>query len=142
VSPQETAGKHIVALPVPGKTIVPITGDPSTNTGLFVRAIVAQPALSQAKYAFIQTDILTFDDVLKVWGQVTGKEALTVQVTAEAYEALWPVVGEELGKQFAWQTQVSDWTSGVREVLGAKELGIEGLVDLKDTLEALKGGWA
>jgi len=127
---------------VPGKTILPVTGDPSTNTGIFVRAILAQPKLSHGRYAFITTDILSFDDMLKVWSKVTGKEAVTVQGTPEEYDRLWPVVGEEIGKQFLWHTEVSDWTQDGKAFVSKEQLGIEGLVTLEATLEALKAGWA
>lgn len=125
------------------QTLLPINGSPKTNAGIFVRSILAQPHVTlPARYVFIQTDPLTIADTMKVWCEVTGKEGVTVEVSLEDFDRLWPAWGRELGLQLGFNAMMGDLSRTEAGVLGAGELGIEGeVVRLAEALRGMVGAW-
>ena len=80
-----------------------MAGDVSVNVGLYVSAILANPSVSlPSKYALVVTENISVADTLKVWSEVTGKEAEYVEVSAEKFDALFPGMGGELAAQLKW----------------------------------------
>jgi len=139
-----TANTHVLLRPVPGSIILPITGDPSYNTGLFVHAILSQPSLTYGRTAGVITDTLTIDELLSLWSKVTGKSAISLSCTVAEYDKLWPVAGEEFTKQLLWHEIVPDWEVGVETaggLLTAEKLGVKGLKGAEESLVALKGNF-
>jgi len=136
-----TSGKHIILRPCPGSTIVPSAGDPGHNTGIFVKAILANPSLTHGRYTSVLTDTLSFDNLFGLWSKVTGKPITTVGCSVDDYNKLWPVAGEEFAKQLAYHTEVPDWTANAEKQLSAEELGITGLINSEEGLKSLTAHW-
>jgi hypothetical protein len=112
----------------------------NVNPGLWVRQILANPTKSLGKYANVKTEILSLEDILKVWSEVTGKQGVYVECSQEDYEKIWGVLGSEMASQLKFGEVVTDWNIGTKGgFVGPDELGIEGAVGLKGALEALKG---
>ena len=140
---QATAKKHVWMHASSPQTILPINGEPSTNAGIYVRAILAQPQLTlPGRYVFIQTDPLSIADTMKLWSRITGKEGMTVEVSLEDCDKLWPAFGRELGLQLKFNEMVGDLSSTQKGVLGAADLGVEGeVVRLEESLRGMVGAW-
>ena len=121
---------------------MPISGDIEHNVGAFVNAALRKPSISTpAKYAFVHTDVLRYDDVLKIWSEVTGRRATYIECTDEEATRLFSLFGTELAKQFRMNEVAPDWGAANKgDVLGAKELGIsaDDLIDFKSSLEKNK----
>ena len=119
-----------------------MAGDVSVNIGVYVSAILRNPSVSlPAKYTFLVTENITIADTLKVWSEVTGKDAEYVEVSAEKFDALYPKMGGELAAQLKWGETVPDWGKLGSGLLSGKDLGVDEkeLVGLKGFLEGSKG---
>lgn len=135
------SGKYIWVQPSPSSALLPISGDISTNVGVFVSAILAHPEVSlPARYVTVKTETLSFDEILKVWSKVTGKEAVYVEIAFEAFNRLWGPYGEEMGRQFKFGAEFGDWDALEPDVIKMEDLGIERseLKGLEETLKVLK----
>ena len=119
-----------------------MAGDVSVNVGLYASAILANPSVSlPAKYTLVVTENITVADTLKVWSEVTGKEAEYVEVSAQKFDDLFPTMGGELAAQLKWGETVQDWGALSGAMVSGKDLGVQEkeLVGLKGCLEGLKG---
>jgi hypothetical protein len=136
-----TSSKHALIFPSPQSTVLPVAGDPSYNTGIYVHAILSHPEVSlPARYAVVQPDTMTCGEMLQLWGKVTGNDATYLQVSLEDFEALWPVLGQELGLQFQWNEAVPDWK--IPGMLTDKDLGIEGqLIGTEEAFKNVRAAW-
>jgi NmrA-like family len=135
------SGKYIWVQPSPGSALLPISGDISTNVGTFVSAILAHPEVSlPSRYVTVKTETLSFEEILKVWSKVTGKEAEYVEITFEAFTRLWGPYGEEMGMQYKFGAEFGDWDALQPDMVKMEELGIKRseLTGLEETLEMLK----
>ncbi len=135
------SGKYIWVQPSPGSAFLPISGDISTNVGVFVAAILAHPEISlPGRYVTVKTEALSFEDILKVWSKVTGKEAEYVEISFEAFTRIWGPYGEEMGMQFKFGAEHGDWDALKPDMVKTEELGIKAaeLKGLHETLEMLK----
>ena len=119
-----------------------MAGDVSINVGLYVSAILRNPSVSlPAKYTFVSTEDISLADTLKVWSEVTGKEAVYIEVSAENYDAIFPKLGGEYAAQLRWGETVSDWWKLKEGIVTGRELGVDGneRVGLKAYLGGVKG---
>ena len=119
-----------------------MAGDVSTNIGLYVSAILRNPSVSlPAKYTLVVTENITAADTLKVWSEVTGKEAEYIEVSAEKFDSIFPKMGGEMAAQLKWGETVQDWGQLAGGMVSGKDLGVDEkeLVGLKGTFEKLKG---
>lgn len=119
-----------------------MAGDVSVNIGLYVAAILRNPSVSlPAKYIFLITESISFADATKVWSEVTGKEAVYVEVSAEKFDILFPKFGGELAAQMKWGEALEEWSSLKEGMVSGRELGVDekGLVGFKAFLEGVKG---
>lgn len=119
-----------------------MAGDVSVNIGIYVSAILRNPAASlPAKYAFVSTENVSVADALRIWSEVTGKEAVYIEVSAEKFDAIFPQAGGELAAQLKWGETVRDWGSLGKALVSGQELGVDEreLVGLKKFLEGTKG---
>jgi len=135
-----TAGKYIQVQNTPPSTAVKTIGDVSTNVGLFVKAILAQPKLTlPGKFVLAHVEDTTIGDMLQTWAKVQGKVAQYVQVDNATFNAIWPLWAEEMGimMEFWYEAGEDSW-SGEETILTKDDLGIEGLVGLEKSLVALK----
>jgi hypothetical protein len=132
-------GSHVYIQPSPSTLRLPFAGDVENNTGLFVKAILANPEVSlPAKYTFLYTSQGTFQDYLQAWINVTGRRTTFVTTSLEKYEQIWGPYGTEIGLMLKACEGVSDWSEAYgSDVVTAKDLKIpEGtLVDLQAALE-------
>lgn len=136
---QPGSESYIFVAPSPVDAYLPVSGEVSNNTGVFVKAILANPAKSQGRIAFVKTETLTHGEIVKVWEGVTGKKAQWIPTTVESYAALWGPAGKELADQYVWGVEYPDWGAR-KDVVSVDDLGIkkEDLIDLKQNLEMLK----
>jgi hypothetical protein len=135
------SGKYIWLQPSPGSALLSVSGDISTNVGVFVSTILAHPEVPlPARYVTVKTETLTFLDILKVWSKVTGKEAEYVECTYEAFARLWGPYGIEIADQFKFGAEYGDWDVLEPDIVKVEELGIKrsDLKGLEETLEILK----
>ncbi|MCJ1382461.1 hypothetical protein MMC17_005574 [Xylographa soralifera] len=135
------SGKHMWPQPSKASALLPNSGDIGVNIGVFAAAILAHPDISlPGKYAWVQTEKTTFQEIMDTWSQVTGKDAVYVDIPAEQYIQLWGPYGLEMSKQYAFGADHGDWDDLKPGLLGAKELqiGAEELVGLRPFLESIK----
>ena len=123
------------------QTMLPLVGEPSINTGIYVRAILAQPRFTlPGRYVLVRTDPLSIADTLKVWSKITGKEGVGVEVSLEDYARLWPGFWRDLGLQLKLNEMVTDLSSIREGVLGAVDLGVESdVVRFEETVKGMVG---
>ncbi|KAK3069369.1 hypothetical protein LTR53_012336 [Teratosphaeriaceae sp. CCFEE 6253] len=136
-----SGGKYLWMQPSKPEALLPICGDVGVNVGVYVRAALEHAERSRGKYVYVRTDRLSFPDILKVWSEVSGKEAEYVPVSPQAFEALWGVAGKEMAMQYRSGEMWEDWdTLKPGEVCTMQELGVrsEQLVGLKQELVKLK----
>jgi len=118
-----------------------MAGDVTTNIGLFVAAILAHPSVSlPSKYALVTTKPITCENLIKAWGEVTGKDTAYIQVSPQAFDSLWPKFGAEIAAQLQWGESIGDWAKLETGLLSAKDLRIDEkeVVGLKAYLEGAK----
>ncbi|KAK4624584.1 NmrA-like family domain-containing protein 1 [Fulvia fulva] len=142
----DTNGIHTMIHPSKPNTLVPFT-NVSTNIGVFVSTLLAKPEIAlPATYINCVKEVLTYEDALKIWSEVTGRTAVYVTVTDEDFQTLYGPGSLEFVQQMNFlAAAVGDWTSAYgaldpSSVIGAAELGIpdEELVDFRGSLEANK----
>ncbi|KAF2640724.1 NAD(P)-binding protein [Massarina eburnea CBS 473.64] len=132
-------GKYVQILPTPASAHIPVAGDLSINSGVWVRQILAKPSVSKGKYAQVGPETLTFGEMMKIWSEVTGRQGEFLQSSVEDFSRIWGIGGEEMASQLVFGEAVPDWTQDLPFV-GMEELGIakEEVPGLKATLEELK----
>lgn len=99
-------------------------GDISKNLGHFTSAILAKPQVSQGKYVLGRVEMTTMGEMLKAWGEVTGKQTAYVQTSHAEFNAVWPMWAEEMGlmMQFWHDYGENSWSG--ENFITSKELGI------------------
>lgn len=143
----KTTSKYIHFMPCAPDTPISSVGVPERNVGVLARVILAQPQLTLGgKYVYGKVDVLTTGDFLKLWEDVTGKNAAYVQVTPEAYRTLWgPLWGDEVAVMLRWweHEKINGYTvADGSVVLEPADLGLK-REDLGDTREAMAAiDWA
>jgi hypothetical protein len=86
--------------PTTASAYVPVAGEVGNNTGVFVKAILANPGKSQGRYVFVKTETTTHGGVVKAWEEVTGKKAQLIPTSKEAFANIWGRFGAD------WQTSM------------------------------------
>ena len=111
----------------------------TVNPGIWVRQILANPSKTKGKYADVAPEILSFGEMLKIWSEVSGKDAEFIQCTAEEFTRLWGAAGDEMAQQLRFGEGVEGWHAHVPFVT-MEELGIgeEEAPGIRRTLEGLK----
>jgi hypothetical protein len=135
------SGKWVWMQPSSGEAKLPICGDVGVNLGRYVVAALEHPEVSRGKYIYVRTDRLSFTEILKVWSEVSGKDATYVPISVEGFEALWGPGGKEMGAQYFSGELWDDWnTLKPNVVCTSEDLGVrpEELVDLRGEFELLK----
>ncbi len=132
-------GKYIQILPNHPGVKTAVAGDMTVNPGIWVRQILAHPEKSKKKYADVAPEVLSFGEMLGIWAEVTGKQAVPVPMTKEDYVNIWGPGGAEMADQLAFQDTINDWHVGI-DYVGMEELGIkkDEVKGCKAALEALK----
>jgi hypothetical protein len=135
-----SAGKYIQIQDTPADVPIMTIGDARTNVGLFVRAIIEQPAKTTGgKFVLASAVEIAMGDMLQVWAKVHGKKAQYVQVDEATFHAIWPMWAEEMGvmmKFWDWARDKS-W-SGEDIILTKEDLNVTGLVGLEEAFVSVK----
>lgn len=116
-----------------------LAGDMAVNPGIWVRQVLATGSKAFGKYANVALEKWTFQDMMDVWGEVTGKTGVLMECTQEAYSRLWGPPGHELGLQFKFGEMCDPWQE-TKEFISPGELDIDTneVVGFRQTIEGLK----
>lgn len=116
----------------------------TVNPGIWVRQVLATGSEAYGKYANVALEKWTFQDMVDVWSEVTGKQCVFLETTSEAITALHGVVGNELALQFQFGEACDPWEE-TKDHIRPEELGIDRseVVGFRGTIEGLKkqGFW-
>lgn len=112
----------------------------TVNPGIWVRQALATGAKAYGKYANVALEKWTFEEMIHVWSEITGKKGVFVETTIDAWTKLWGPAGTELGLQFKFGEMCDPWEENDEDFISAKELGIEEkeVIGFKGTIEGLK----
>ncbi|KAH7010344.1 hypothetical protein EDB80DRAFT_750715 [Ilyonectria destructans] len=115
------------------------SGDMSVNPGIWVRQILAKGASTFGKYSNVALEKLTFQEMMDIWSEVTGKKGVYINCTIDQYAAVWGPAGYELGLQFKYGEMVDPWEEREGH-LGVKELDLDvnEVVGFRGVMEKLK----
>jgi hypothetical protein len=139
---QPGTGKYVWLLPTKPECLLPIAGEITVNTGLVVEAVLSQPKLTlPAKYVSVVSESKNVVDILKTWEKVTGKQAIYVEASDEAYGALYGPYGTEIADQFRFLEASGSWETLQPEdvFVTIDQLGLSGkLIGHEQALTELK----
>ncbi|RAK79183.1 NAD(P)-binding protein [Aspergillus fijiensis CBS 313.89] len=133
----EGAGGFLTLTNIDPATRIPVAGDERVNVGLFVRAVLEKPGRTlPGRVVAAITGYRGLGEVVEAFGNAKGVKVRCVRVGREDYRALWPGLAELMDVSH-YYFQVTDGRSftavGEGEaVLGAEDLGVEGLVGLEE----------
>ncbi|KAF9875430.1 hscarg dehydrogenase [Colletotrichum karsti] len=140
--PIPMSGSYVWLQPSKPDALLPIAGDLSRNAGVVVEGILEAGEKAFGKVAVVVTDYVKMTDLVKIWGEVTGKNGIFVEVTDDAMQQLWGNLGAEFGSQLRWSEHYPSWHDLVPsdKLLSLGELGVENKVsNFRQGLEAIKG---
>ena len=121
----KTSGKYVWLLPTPASTAITILGDPTTNVGPFVSAILRRPELTlPAKFVYAPTEQMTHGEILDAWSRATGKETEYVEVSIDIFDRLWPMWGKEMGTMLKMWEDLKENSWGGEALITKEDLGI------------------
>ncbi len=122
-----TSKKHVWLSPVRGDTKITSIGLQTYNIGVYVAAILAQPALAlPAKYVLADVEDTTIGEIITKHGEISGHPTELIDVGPEAFDKLFPG-WDAITKMFLfWQAagQYSFSKPGVTP-LTSKDLGVD-----------------
>ncbi|KAK0204340.1 putative hscarg dehydrogenase [Desarmillaria ectypa] len=96
-----SSGKYAWVQPCSPGTLTPMMGLAEINVGVFVEAILKNPAISlPSKYVLGSVDDLSFGDFLDLWAKILGVDAEYVHLDGEEYAKTF-FAGELFGKELA-----------------------------------------
>jgi hypothetical protein len=148
----ETAGKYSWVQPVASQTVVPMVGDHTVNTGLFIQKILEKPEASlPGKYILGVADWMVHGDMLRQWAEILSEkkgeslDPVYVHSNVDTVGQLWPGIGKELGQILRLSEELGEtaWSKDGVTPLTSKDLGLvtgngEGhLVSTKDAIKEL-----
>ncbi len=132
-------GKYIWMQPSRADAVLPVSGNVTANLGRFAVTALAHPEKTRGKYIDVRSNSMTFTDILKVWSEVTGKEAAYVPIEPEAFNKLYGPAGVEMSMQYQSGELWGDWERiKGDDMVQPGDIGIDQLVDLRGDLELLK----
>ena len=147
-----SAGKYVWVQPVAPHTLVPMVGDHTVNTGIFVQQILERPGLCLPMgYVLGVADWVTHGDLLRTWAAVLSErkgqsmDIVYVHSDVNTVGQLWPGVGKELGQMLKLSEDLGTkaWTKEGVNILTMQDLDLktgdqEGdLVSTKDAVRKL-----
>jgi hypothetical protein len=111
----------------------------AVNPGIWVRQAIASAPRSFGKYANVALEKWTFQQMIDVWSEVTGKNGRLIECTLEDWTKLWGPAGNELALQFKFGMKCDPWVE-TEDHISPEELGIDTqeVVGFRGTIEALK----
>lgn len=132
-------GKFVQVMPTPATATIPVSGDIRVTPGLYARQIIAHPEKTKGRYVDVSPEVLTFGKMLEIYGEVTGRQTVYLEITPESFEQVWGPAGKEMADQFTYGEQFKEgW--GAPNSVSKEELGIKDdeWPGMKQTLESLK----
>ena len=116
-------------------------GDPLSNIGPFVLAILKQPEKTlPGRSVIAHVEDTTIQQLLKDLETVAGDSFTYKQISLEDFSDLWPIWGVEIGMMLQmWdELRESSW-SGEDTILTKADLGLQAtrFVSVKDALKAV-----
>lgn len=92
------------------------------------------------KHAACITDYIPMQDVVKLFEEVTGKNAAYAEVSDEVYSKLYSVYGQEYGAQLRWSEEFPNWDQVEAEsAITLEQLGVKDkVIGFRATLESMK----
>jgi hypothetical protein len=116
-----------------------LSGDMTVNPGIWVRQAIASAPKSFEKYANVALEKWTFQQMIDVWSEVTGRQGRFIECSLEDWTNLWGPAGNELGLQFKFGERCDPWAE-TDEHISPEELGIDPkeVVGFRGTIEGLK----
>jgi len=132
-------GQWIQAMPSKPDAKVLLSGDMTVNPGIWVRQVLASGTKAYGKYSNVALEKWSFQQMIDVWSEITGKKGVYMETTPEAWTQLWGPAGTELGLQFKFGEYCDPWAE-TEEFVGPAELGIDEkeVVGFRGTIEGLK----
>ena len=132
---------YVQLAPAHADTPIQSIGDPKTNIGKFVRAVLRRPEQTlPGRYVSVVSEQTSLRKLLKTWSDVLGKEATFVQVSPEDYNRLWPGWGNDMGPMFQYYDEYGIDAWNLEDgILTAQDLGVkpEELVSVEDCLRGI-----
>jgi hypothetical protein len=129
------SGTYLLPLPCKTSSVCTSGGNIQRNTGIVVEAILEMGERAHGRVVVLVTDNLSYDEVAKVWGKVTGKTAFAVQVPTSVYSGMWGPFGDEMASQLLWGEEYDDWSKAAGDrLLTLEELGV------KDKMQGFEEG--
>jgi hypothetical protein len=111
----------------------------TVTPGIWTRQVLAKGPSTFGRYSNVALEKWPLKEMTRVWGEVTGKRAIYVPCTLEAYTALWGVTGNELALQFQFGERYDIWEEK-EGFLGPADLDIDPkeVPGFRATIEGLK----
>jgi hypothetical protein len=132
-------------MPTKADAKVLLSGDMTVNPGIWVRQVLATGDKAYGRYTNVALEKWTFQQMVDVWSEVTGKPCVFGEISMEAVTKLYGDMGNELAKQFKFGEACDPWEV-TDEFISPEELGIDKneVVGFRGTIEGLKamGFWA
>ncbi|CAO2648767.1 Nn.00g097160.m01.CDS01 [Neocucurbitaria sp. VM-36] len=137
-------GQCIQTLPTNPNAKVLLAGDMSVNPGIWVRQVLATGDKAFGKYANVALEKWTFQEMLDLWSEITGKECVFTEISIDAVTKLYGNLGNELPLQFKFGEACDPWET--EEHISPEGLGIirDEVVGFRGSIEGLTkaGFWA
>jgi hypothetical protein len=132
-------GQYIQTLPTKPDAKILLSGDMTINPGIWVRQILCAGDKAFGKYANVALEKWTFQQMIDVWSEVTGRKGVFLETTIDAWTKLWGSAGNELGLQFKFGEMCDPWEED-EAFISAEDLSIDPkeVVGFRGTLEGLK----
>jgi hypothetical protein len=131
-------------MPTKADAKILLSGDMSVNPGIWVRQVLANRDIAYGKYVNVALERWSFQEMVDVWSEVTGKKCIFAEISIDAVTQLYGAMGNELALQFKFGEACDPWEV-TEDHVSAEELGIDGneVVGFKGTIEGLKakGFW-
>lgn len=111
------------------------------NIGDFVVAALQQPEKTlPGRYVSASIEDTSMRKLLDDWSEVTGKEAIYIQISMDAYDRLWPGWAVVEGTQFLYMNEYRNGAWPLKGVLTASDLGVDttGMDGIQDTLRKMQ----
>jgi hypothetical protein len=109
------------------------------NPGIWVRQILLKGSIVYGKYTNVALEKWTFQQMLDVWCEVTGKKGVFVPCTLDTFTELFGLAGREYGLQLQYGERCDPWKES-GDFIGVKELDIDPneVVGFRGVMEKLK----
>lgn len=133
------SGQWVQTMPTKPDAKILLAGDLTTTPGVWVRQVLATGHKAYGRYANVALEKWSFQQMLDVWSEITGRRAVFVETTSDSWAKMWGPLGEELARQLKFGEMCDPWEE-TDEFISPAELGIreEEVIGFRGALEKLK----